>query len=207
MSATHDLLLEEATLRPGQRGEYSWFVRTDREDLWQFPAGIEAEAGEFLYGLVRMLKPVNVLETGTSIGMSSRYIALGLRHNHFGHLITLERMPNVFQVTKQRLIELKLCGPWITPLNIDAREYTPDRDFGLMWLDSEPEYRLGELDRFLPRLQPGGVACIHDMRDPWMKDSPFGKMPMAVRSKFEDLDMSEIHFPNDTGLTVFQKHE
>ena len=36
--------------------------------------GVETEVGEFLYGLVRMLKPRNVFETGTHHGVSSSYI-------------------------------------------------------------------------------------------------------------------------------------
>ena len=44
--------------------------------------GIECEVGELLYGLVRALKPKHILETGTYHGLSSTYMALGLKEIH-----------------------------------------------------------------------------------------------------------------------------
>lgn len=42
---------------------------------------IEVETGIFLYGLVRRLKPRNILETGTHWGYSSAWLALALADN------------------------------------------------------------------------------------------------------------------------------
>src|SRR3990167_7989976 len=54
-------------------------------------AGTEVEISEFLYSLVRILKPKLVLETGTHKGISSTYIGQALRdNNRGGKLITCE---------------------------------------------------------------------------------------------------------------------
>lgn len=43
--------------------------------------GTEVEVSEFLYSLVRMLKPNYVLETGTHLGVSACYIGQALEDN------------------------------------------------------------------------------------------------------------------------------
>ncbi len=40
---------------------------------------VEVEIGEFLHGMVRLLKPRYILESGTYFGISSSYLAQGLR--------------------------------------------------------------------------------------------------------------------------------
>lgn len=52
--------------------------------------GSEYEMGDFLYGLVRMVKPELVVETGCYFGDSSLKIAQALLHNGTGELITCD---------------------------------------------------------------------------------------------------------------------
>lgn len=52
--------------------------------------GVEQEVGEFLYGLVRILKPNHVLETGTHKGIASSYMGSALKENTKGKLTTVE---------------------------------------------------------------------------------------------------------------------
>ena len=46
--------------------------------------GVELEVGEFLYGLVRVMKPENILTTGVYTGISDMYIAQALVDNGTG---------------------------------------------------------------------------------------------------------------------------
>src|SRR5437870_1468065 len=50
----------------------------------------EVEVSEFLWGLVRLLKPKQILETGCYTGVSSLFMAQALKDNGFGGLVTLE---------------------------------------------------------------------------------------------------------------------
>jgi len=51
---------------------------------------IEVEFGELLYGLIRALKPVKVVETGTFEGFSAVNIAQALKENGVGILWTID---------------------------------------------------------------------------------------------------------------------
>ncbi len=60
------------------RGDARWF------DLDDKLMSITLEDGEFLYALVRVTKPLNVVETGTGNGISTVFIATALRDNNQG---------------------------------------------------------------------------------------------------------------------------
>lgn len=52
--------------------------------------GVEPGEAQFLYGLVRAMRPEVVLEVGTSFGWSGLHLAAGLRDNGLGKLYTVE---------------------------------------------------------------------------------------------------------------------
>ena len=54
------------------------------------PMAVEIEAGQFLYGLVRAIKPTNAVETGTFEGFSAVNIAQALKDNKKGMLWTID---------------------------------------------------------------------------------------------------------------------
>jgi len=45
---------------------------------------------EFIWGLVRAIKPKIAIETGTHTGLTSIYIARALEDNNYGHLYTVD---------------------------------------------------------------------------------------------------------------------
>src|SRR5438067_12653495 len=72
----------------------------------------EVEVLEFLRCLVGTVKPQTVVETGTFMGISTLWIAEGLKANGFGKLITCEYDAAVFVKAKQR-IQASGLGDWI----------------------------------------------------------------------------------------------
>lgn len=164
------------------------------------PTGIANEEGEFLYGLVRMLRPTNVLETGTNIGVSTRYIAQGLFDNKKGRLVTIEHDKTCCQYAAERLVPYKdyvevLCG--------DVGHYTPPHNLDLLWLDTELRLRYGELVRFFPKVVPGGIICIHDL---WCLDfNEFGGVPDQMKKWLRSGELRVITFQTPHGVTMFQK--
>ena len=66
---------------------------------------VRAKYGKLLYRLVKYFKPVNILEIGTSIGLSSSYMALA---NKKSRVISLEGSPEVAQTAKQNHVTLQI---------------------------------------------------------------------------------------------------
>jgi len=54
------------------------------------PMAVEIETGQFLYGLVRAVKPINAVEVGTFEGFSAINIAQALKDNGIGKLHTID---------------------------------------------------------------------------------------------------------------------
>jgi len=54
------------------------------------PMAVEIETGQFLYGLVRAVKPLNAIEVGTFEGFSAVNIAQALKDNNQGILWTID---------------------------------------------------------------------------------------------------------------------
>jgi len=63
----------------------------------------EVEVLEFLKSVVTTLKPELVVETGTFIGISTIWIAQGLKQNGFGRVISCESDPKVFAKAQERI--------------------------------------------------------------------------------------------------------
>ena len=180
--------------------------------------GVELEVGEFLYGLMRVLKPDRVLETGTYTGISAMYMAQGLKDNGFGSLSTIE----IDLTHKARAEELwKRVGvdDFATCIHTDARGYRPHEDdmIDFMFLDSEPEMRFDELVRFFPNLKPGGYVFIHDLHrhmgqgqpvnpdHPEIPNWPWGELPKQIKDWVKDGDLRPMHFPTPRGLLGLYK--
>jgi hypothetical protein len=119
-------------------------------ELW----GIELEVGDFLWGLVRGLRPELVLESGTGKGISSRFIARALQENRRGRLVTFEPDAGMIGETKKKLRGL--------PAEIrqgDTLSWTGPLP-GVVFLDSHPtERRAAEIAYWLTHPV---LLAIHD---------------------------------------------
>src|ERR1700758_823595 len=63
----------------------------------------EVEVLEFLRALVTTVKPNLVVETGTFLGVSTLWIADGLKRNGFGKIISCELDPIVFAKAQEKI--------------------------------------------------------------------------------------------------------
>lgn len=179
--------------------------------------GIETDVGEFLYGLVRMLKPNNVFESGTHEGISSSYIAQALKDNGKGLLTTVEIENQHIKRSEERWRQLELIKYVICDKSASL-EYQLEYDCEMMFLDSEPVLRFKELRRFYPRLKPGGYVFVHDTPrnlcqgnintdHPEFKSWPFGDINKEVHEWVLDHELVPFHFGTPRGLTGFyRKH-
>lgn len=192
-------------------------------------AGIECEVGEFLYGVVKILQPDRVLETGTHWGIGASYIGLALKDNQKGHLDTLEFMKSAHDLAKSNLKALNL-DEWVTLHLTDATKWEPvkfagsdfsDSDymaakskvFDVIFLDTEPQTRFEELTKYFYNLKDGGYLFIHDlhrhMHQVENKEHgfawPFGRIPDLVTNWVKEGVLRPFHFATPRGLTGFYK--
>ena len=160
----------------------------------------EVEVLEFLRTLVTTIKPNLVVETGTFLGVSTLWIAEGLKHNGFGKVITCEFDPVVFAKAKEKF-DASGLGEWIEFHNASSLELKVDGTIDLLFSDSDMALREQEVRRFLPQINRHGVIVMHDA-------SSHLKVvrEAALKLQREGL-ISVVFLPTPRGLVVAQKSQ
>jgi predicted O-methyltransferase YrrM len=121
----------------------------------------EVEVLEFLRTVVTTIKPELVVETGTFSGISTLWIAEGLKANGRGKVITCEFDPVVYANAKERIQNSGLAE-WIDCRNQSSLELKVDGTIDLLFSDSDMPVREQEVRRFLPQMNPHGLILMHD---------------------------------------------
>ncbi len=148
--------------------------------------------GRVMFGLVRALRPVRVLELGTNLGVSAAHIGAGLALNEredrlddeppgvaggrpAGRLVTLEGAPELASLALRHLAALGhgatagapprvevVVGPFTETLAETCAAHGP---FDLVFVDGhhEEEAALSYVDAILPHLAPGAVVVLDDV--------------------------------------------
>lgn len=160
----------------------------------------EVEVLEFLRTLVTTVKPRLVVETGTFLGVSTLWIAEGLKHNGFGRVVSVEYDEEIFAVAKKKIDESGL-GEWIDCRRESSLETRVEGAIDLLFSDSEPALREQEVRRFLPQMNPHGLIVMHDASS-HLKTV----REAALRLEGEGL-LSVLLLPTPRGLVLAQKRE
>jgi predicted O-methyltransferase YrrM len=160
----------------------------------------EAEVLEFLRTLVTAIKPELVVETGTFSGISTLWIAEGLKANGRGRVITCEYDYEVYENAKARIAASGL-GDWIELRNASSLEMEVEGTIDLFFSDSDMPIREQEIRRFLPQINPYGVILMHDASSHLkiVRDA-------ALRLERDGL-ISVVLLPTPRGLVVAQKRD
>jgi prolipoprotein diacylglyceryl transferase len=158
----------------------------------------EVEVLEFLRCLVRTLKPQTVVETGTFMGVSTLWLAEGLKANEFGKIITCEHDPVVFAKAKER-IEASGLRQWIDYRNESSLETKVPGQIDLLFSDSDPPLREKEVRRFLPQMNPNGLIVMHDA------SSHLKTVREAALKMEQEGLISVVLVPTPRGLVIAQK--
>jgi hypothetical protein len=214
MSVTNRILRLDGILKVHNEGE--WGGGTGQSKYSAFnDAGIECETGEFMYSMVRILKPDNVLETGSHYGVGASYIGMALLDNGFGHLDTIEFIPEIHDVAKARINRLGLNN-FVTCHLGDVAAFAPPTKYKFILLDTEPQTRFRELIKFYEYLEPGGFVFIHDLHQHMAQVGqnpdhpneplwPWGPMPESITNLVKLDQLRPFHFETPRGLTGFYK--
>ena len=160
----------------------------------------EAEVLEFLRTLITTVKPELVVETGSFLGVSTLWIAEGLKANGFGRIISCEFDPVVFAKAKEKVAASGLAE-WIELRNESSLEMQVEGTIDLFFSDSDMPIREQEVKRFLPQIRSTGLILMHDASSHLkvVRDAAF-------RMEAEGL-LSCVFLPTPRGLVVAQKRE
>jgi predicted O-methyltransferase YrrM len=134
------------------------------EAMKEFYIPVSRECGEFLYLTVRALDARNVVEFGTSFGISTVYLAAGVRDNGGGAVVGSEIEPSKHAVATANLKEAGLDDVADVRLG-DALETLAQVDgpVDLVFLDGWKDLYLPVLDLLAPRLRPGAVVIADNI--------------------------------------------
>lgn len=130
---------------------------------------VTIEEAELLYALVRALKPRNVLELGTGLGLSGRFIAEALVTNDYGWLMTEEPEGLLAEEAIQLLHDLPAQVTVPKPTSYVYANY-PD----LVYIDSAASRRPADIYRWLSN----GDTClilIHDTERDYPEIKAYGR--------------------------------
>ena len=160
----------------------------------------EVEVLEFVRTVVTTIKPELVVETGTFSGISTLWIAEGLKANGRGKVVSCEFDPKVYANARER-IEKSGLGEWIELRNESSLEMKVEGRIDLFFSDSDMPVREQEVRRFLPQISPFGVILMHDA-------SSHLKVVREAALKLEREGLiSVVLLPTPRGLVMAQKRE
>ncbi len=160
----------------------------------------EFEVLEFLKTLVTTTKPELIVETGSFLGVSTLWLAQGLKENGFGKIISCEYDPAVFAKAQER-VNQSAVKDWIDLRNESSLEMKVDGRIDLLFSDSDMPIREQEVRRYLPQVNPQGLILMHDASShlKQVRDAAF-------KLEAEGL-ISIVVLPTPRGLVVAQKRE
>lgn len=127
---------------------------------------VAPEYGRFLYQCVRVRKATRIVEFGTSMGVSTIYLAAALRDMGGGHLITTELEPSKAARARTNLEAAGLAD--LVDIRIgDAREtlVDTDGDIDLVLLDGAFSLYLPVLKLLEPHLKTGTTILAENAFD------------------------------------------
>ncbi|HLJ77143.1 MAG TPA: class I SAM-dependent methyltransferase [Acidobacteriaceae bacterium] len=160
----------------------------------------EAEVLEFLRTLVTTVKPNLIVETGSFLGVSTVWMAEGLRQNGFGRIVSCEFDPVVFAKAQEKVAASGLAE-WIDLRNGSSLQLDVPGQIDLFFSDSDLDIREQEVRRFLPQISANGLILMHDA-----SSHPGTVRNAALRLEEQGL-ISVILMPTPRGLAVAQKRE
>lgn len=141
--------------------------------------------GRFLYMIARACKATRIVEFGTSMGISTIYLAAALRDNGGGHLIGSELEPA--KVTRARAnLEAAGLADLVDIREGDALETLTDvgGEVDLLLIDGAFALYLPVLRLIEPRLRPGAVVLGENAFEPeyleYVRDPANGYISQAL---------------------------
>lgn len=174
-AASEERLRAELDLTPGTEAEViAGLIEAERRDyrgMYHRVAGhflsVSPELGRFLYVSARACGARNVVEFGTSFGVSTIHLAAAVRDNGGGRVISTELEPEKARRARAHLAEAGLAG--LVDVRVGDALDTLREDVGdgidLVLLDGAFTLYRPVLDLLEPHLRPGALVVGENAHD------------------------------------------
>jgi len=131
-----------------------------QKDAW----ATESEVFDLLFGMVRSVKPENVLEIGTFEGDTAVAMAKALKENGNGHLTTLD----IKDYQQENVIEDAGLSDWVKCIKSNPNEYIdtiPSSSVDFIFIDDGHSYPevIRDLENAHRLIKPYGYILGHDI--------------------------------------------
>lgn len=177
-----------ANLSDGESSPEAW-----PQALRDFYLPVSREQGRFLYQTVRAVRARRVVEFGSSFGVSTIYLAAGLRDNGDGLVIGSELVEDKAATARSNL-EAAGLGDHAEIRSGDARQSLadPGGSIDLILLDGGPALYTEVLQVVLPHLRVGSVVIADNIEDDpddphpyarWVRDPANGFVSSSITLK------------------------
>lgn len=156
---------------------------------------LEPCEGEFLYGLVRAIKPKVCLEIGTHKGVSTSYILEALKKNGSGHLWTTD--PFEYGAKDKISFEDRTRVDFLSQRG-DSIKLDYPIDF--IFVDGfHDNITVGqEIENILPQLSKNAVIVFHDAQDEETNHT------IGVNAALKKAGLKVVWLPTKFGLQIYQ---
>ncbi len=163
----------------------------DKDKLWSANSvdGAEKEVGEFIYGLIRLIKPKVVVETGCYMGDTTVMLEKAIKDNDYGELYVCDINDKCIEETKKRVncsVEKKTGIELIRELG-DRIEFA--------FIDSGYNSREEEIAELIKHLDKGQMFVLHDT----------APQHSRIRAMSERIGLRRVYFNTPRGLTLYER--
>jgi len=140
-------------------------------------AASEGEMGDLLYGLVRMLKPVLVFESGCYLGHATRCLAQAVKHNVYGRVVSCDVDSDKVRKTQEALRDHANVDRDLSAV-VEVREgraiAQPElKEADFVFCDSRYDDRAEEIHA----VKSGCIVVVHDTTEESWRQYTSATMP------------------------------
>lgn len=170
--------------------------------LKEVPQDDSAALGEkwLLYWLIREIKPLTVVETGTHKGLATLYMAAALKENGFGHITTYDPFE---WGQRGNFAKFPSLNPYITYKQNPGTDMN-ERQIDFAFIDGFHGYMdvIQEIDVLIPRLSEQAVVVFHDC---WYEEEGVNN-GTGVNEAIADAGLQTLWLPTTNAIRIYSKH-
>ena len=172
------------------------------EQLRDFYLPVDREQGRFLYQMVRGVRAERVVEFGSSFGISSIYLAAGLRDNNGGGILVGSELVEDKAAMARRNIAAAGLADYADIRSGDARTtlLDPGGPVDVVLLDGGPTMYVEIAQLLKPHLRDGAVVLADNIKDGAEDEQPYAKW---VRDPAHGFVSSSIVMKDGTEYSVW----
>jgi hypothetical protein len=172
----------------------------DKDKMWSArdEQGSEQEVSEFMYGLIRLLKPAVVVETGSYLGDTTIAIAKALKENNHGKLYSCD-IDGSYVQDVNNWIKREGLQDWANVILITGQELIAQLgnqiEFSFIDSGGEKGVRENEIKTLLPFMKSMQMFALHDT----------APQHVGMNAVANAIQLPKVYFNCPRGLTIFQK--